>query len=92
MIVTVQPAELLRHLAIENHFAMGRMPAGTMVSYCNHYKSCTGYKVHKIMKGCDIMDYAILSNQKGFTVFRYMDYVIRFKAPYSLERYTEVKE
>ena len=38
------------------------------------------------------MDYAILSNQKGFTVFRYMDYVIRFKAPYSLERYTEVKE
>ncbi|OUO76662.1 hypothetical protein B5F53_16275 [Blautia sp. An249] len=38
------------------------------------------------------MDYAILSNQNGFTVFRYMDYVIRFKAPYSLEKYTAVKE
>ena len=38
------------------------------------------------------MDYAILSNQNGFTVFRYMDYVIRFKAPYSLVKYTAVKE
>lgn len=38
------------------------------------------------------MDYALLSNEDNFTVFRYEDYVIRFKAPYSLERYTEVKE
>jgi hypothetical protein len=38
------------------------------------------------------MDYAILSNEGDFTVFRYDDYTIRFKAPYSLERYTEVKE
>lgn len=38
------------------------------------------------------MDYAVLSNQNGFTVFRYRDYVIRFRAPYSLEKYTSVKE
>ena len=35
---------------------------------------------------------AILSNEKKFTVFQYDRYVIRFKAPYSLERYTKVKE
>ena len=34
----------------------------------------------------------ILSNEKKFTVFQYDRYVIRFKAPYSLERYTKVKE
>lgn len=38
------------------------------------------------------MDYAVLSNQNGFTVFRYKDFVIRFKAPYSLEKYTSVKK
>lgn len=38
------------------------------------------------------MDYAILSNENNLTVFQYGDYVIRFKAPYSLERYTAVKE
>ena len=38
------------------------------------------------------MDYAVLSNQNGFTVFRYKDYVIRFKAPYSFEKYTAVKQ
>ncbi len=38
------------------------------------------------------MDYAVLSNEDNFTVFRYGDYVIRFRAPYSLERYTAVKE
>lgn len=38
------------------------------------------------------MDYAILSNDDNFTVFRYGDYVIRFKAPHSLERYTSVKK
>lgn len=35
---------------------------------------------------------AILSNEKDYTVFRYGGYTIRFKAPYSLERYTRVKE
>lgn len=44
------------------------------------------------MEGSDVMDYAVLSNQNGFTVFRYKDYVIRFKAPYSLEKYTAVKQ
>ena len=35
---------------------------------------------------------ATLSNEKDYTVFRYGDHVIRFAAPYSLERYTEIKE
>lgn len=35
---------------------------------------------------------ALLSNERDFTVFQYGDHVIRFRAPYSLERYTEVKE
>lgn len=35
---------------------------------------------------------AILSNENNFTVFRYNGHTIRFKAPYSLERYTQVKE
>ena len=33
MAITVQPAELLRHPAIENRFAMGRMSAGSAFSY-----------------------------------------------------------
>ena len=37
-------------------------------------------------------DSAFLSNKGNFTVFRYGNYIIRFKAPYSLEKYTEVKE
>ena len=37
-------------------------------------------------------DYALLSNEGEFTIFRYGDSVIRFKAPYSLEKYTEIKE
>lgn len=49
-------------------------------------------KNYKIMEGSGVVDYAVLSNQSGFTVFRYKDYVIRFKAPYSLEEYTAVKE
>lgn len=36
--------------------------------------------------------YAFLSNKDGFTVFQYGNYVIRFKAPYSLEKYMEVKQ
>lgn len=35
---------------------------------------------------------AILSNESNYTVFRVGDKVIRFRAPYSLEYYTEVKE
>lgn len=35
---------------------------------------------------------AVLSNEKNFTVFRYGRHTIRFRAPYSLERYTRVKE
>ncbi len=35
---------------------------------------------------------AMLSNRDGFTVFQYGGHTIRFRAPYSLERYTEVKE
>ena len=35
---------------------------------------------------------AILSSEPNYTVFRVGDKVIRFRAPYSLEHYTEVKE
>lgn len=35
-------------------------------------------------------NFALLSSQDGFTVFRFGKYTIRFRAPYSLERYTEV--
>lgn len=38
------------------------------------------------------MDIAFLSSCDGFTVFRYGKHTIRFRAPYSLERYTEVKQ
>lgn len=35
---------------------------------------------------------AFLSNDNNYTIFKYKDHVIRFLAPYSLERYVEVKE
>lgn len=35
---------------------------------------------------------AILSNEKNFTIFQYGGLTIRFRAPYSLDRYTKVKE
>lgn len=35
---------------------------------------------------------ATLGNDKKYTVFCYGGHVIRFVSPYSLERYTEVKE
>ena len=35
---------------------------------------------------------AILSNRDGFTVFQFGRHVIRFRAPYSLEKYTKIKE
>lgn len=35
---------------------------------------------------------AYLSNDETYSIFKYNDYVIRFLAPYSLERYTKIKE
>ena len=35
---------------------------------------------------------AVLSHRDGFTVFQFRNHTIRFRAPYSLERYTQVKE
>lgn len=35
---------------------------------------------------------AFLSNEADYTVFRFRDKVIRFRAPYSLERYTAIRE
>lgn len=37
-------------------------------------------------------DEALLSSGDGYTIFRYGSYNVRFKAPYSLERYISVKE
>ncbi len=34
---------------------------------------------------------AFLSNKDGFTLFRFGKHTIRFRAPYSLEKYTEIK-
>lgn len=50
-------------------------------------KRCSGKKYEVIL-----MDYAVLSNENSFTVFQFKNYRIRFKAPYSLERYTGVKK
>lgn len=38
------------------------------------------------------MEEAILSNDANYTIFKLGNNTIRFRAPYSLERYTEVKE
>lgn len=35
---------------------------------------------------------AILSSENEYTIFKYDRYIIRFRAPYSLEKYTQVKE
>ena len=35
---------------------------------------------------------AILSSENQYTIFKYDKYIIRFRAPYSLEKYTQVKE
>ena len=35
---------------------------------------------------------AILTNDQRYTIFRYGKHTIRFKAPYSLEKYTRIKE
>ncbi len=39
-----------------------------------------------------VIEEAYLSNDKDYTIFRYLDYVIRFQSPYSLEKYVEIKE
>lgn len=39
-----------------------------------------------------LVEEAYLSNDHDYTIFKYADYIIRFQAPYSLEKYTEVKE
>ena len=39
-----------------------------------------------------IVAYAYLSNKAGFKIFRYQENIILFKAPYSLEKYTKIKE
>ncbi len=38
------------------------------------------------------VNYAVLSSKDQFTLFRFRDFLIRFRAPYSLEKYTAVKE
>ena len=38
------------------------------------------------------MEYATIDNEQDYTVFRFGDHTIRFKAPFSLEHYTSVKE
>ena len=35
---------------------------------------------------------AILSSKNEYTIFKYDRHIIRFRAPYSLERYTKVKK
>jgi len=37
-------------------------------------------------------DEAVLSSKNAYTIFKYDRYIIRFRAPYLLERYTQVKE
>lgn len=39
-----------------------------------------------------MLDEAVLSSKNAYTIFKYDRYIIRFRAPYSLERYTQVKE
>lgn len=39
-----------------------------------------------------VIEQAYLSNDNQYTIFRYLDYIIRFKAPHSLEKYEEIKE
>lgn len=39
-----------------------------------------------------LIEEAYLSNDHDYTIFQYADRIIRFKAPYSLEKYTDVKE
>lgn len=35
---------------------------------------------------------AILSSKNEYTIFKYGEHVIHFRSPYSLEKYTQIKE
>ena len=51
------------------------------------------YIVHSEQSGEPlVIEEAYLSSDQNYTIFKYADYMIRFRAPYSLEKYTEVKE
>lgn len=39
-----------------------------------------------------MLNEATLSSDENYTIFKYGRHTIRFRAPYSLERYTEIKE
>lgn len=45
-----------------------------------------------MMKGINMNNIATIGNEEKYTVFRFGKHVIRFAAPYSLEKYTAVKE
>ncbi len=54
-------------------------------------------KTDYILQGKDfaepiLIEEAYLSNDHNYTIFKYADRIIRFQAPYSLEKYTEIKE
>ena len=62
---------------------------------CYHYRNLRRIDFTKrVFKWTLIMNnqQAILSNEPNYTIFRVGDKVVRFRAPYSLEHYTEVKE
>lgn len=40
----------------------------------------------------DMRNQAILSSCDGYTIFRFRNHTIRFRAPYALERYTAIKK
>ncbi len=49
--------------------------------------------LNKAICGVIIMrEYAILSNKGQYTIFRYGQDTFRFRAPYSLEYYSEIRE
>ena len=48
--------------------------------------------MQKVGQNVGAENQALLSNRDGFTVFQFGKHTIRFRAPDSLERYTEIKE
>ena len=51
---------------------------------------CTGG--NKVGESMNTDSQALLSSIDGFTIFRFGQHTIRFRAPYSLEKYTEIKD
>lgn len=43
-------------------------------------------------RGCFMENEAILTSDQKYTIFKYGKHIIRFKVPYSLEKYVSVKE